>query len=98
MSGPNAGRQGGRWRALVLQVKGRTGVAALCCRCGGTIDQSLAWPDPRSFSVDHFPFTRAMRPDLAEDPTNTRPAHLVCNESAGRKAPVLPLGQTSQQW
>lgn len=45
--GANTGRRGGRWVKLKAEVKGRRGN---CCRCGMTIDYTLTWPDPNSFS------------------------------------------------
>jgi hypothetical protein len=69
-----------------------------CCRCHQPIDYSLSYPDPRSFSADHFPYPLVTHPHLAEDPGNVDAAHLVCNQSRGKKRPRPPLGTTSRDW
>jgi len=86
---------GPRWRKLKAEVKARRGP---CCRCGQRIDHRLEWPDPDSFSVDHYPHPVSTHPHLAEDPGNLAPAHLRCNQSAGNKRPTPGLGQTSEDW
>ena len=90
-----AGRQGRRWTKLKANVKQRRGP---CCRCGQPIDYTLDWPDPNSFSVDHYPYPLSTHPHLAEDPGNLAPAHLVCNMSAGNKGVTPGLGHTSEAW
>jgi 5-methylcytosine-specific restriction endonuclease McrA len=94
--GKHAGRHGRRWYRLRAQVKARR--EPTCCRCSQPIDYSLTYPDPDSFSVDHFPFPLSTHPHLAEDPANLRAAHLSCNQSAGAGAWVPDLGQPSEQW
>lgn len=87
---------GPRWRKLKAQVRGRGGP---CCRCGQSIDRTLAWPDPASFSVDHYPHPLSTHPHLAEDPANLAPAHLLCNQSAGASGAGHPgLGDASEAW
>ena len=61
-------------------------------------DDRLTWPEPSSFSVDHFPIPLSVRPDLAEDPANLAAAHLRCNQSAGNRHPDAGLGATSTAW
>jgi 5-methylcytosine-specific restriction endonuclease McrA len=95
MAGPNAGRRGSRWRTLTAQVKARR---ESCCRCGQPINYGIRWPDPQSFSVDHYPHPLGTHPHLAEDPTNLHAAHLRCNQSAGDKGPTLTAGSTSEAW
>lgn len=90
-----AGRNGRRWIRLKAEVKARRGP---CCRCGQTIDYTLAWPDPRSFSVDHYPHPLSTHPHLAEDPRNLAGAHLDCNQSAGAKGQRPSIGATSEIW
>jgi hypothetical protein len=58
----------------------------------------LEWPDPDSFSVDHYPRPLSTHPHLAEDPGNLKPAHLRCNQAAGDRGPVPSLGQPSEDW
>jgi 5-methylcytosine-specific restriction endonuclease McrA len=94
VAGPHAGRRGARWNRLKAEVKAQRGP---CCRCGQPIDYGLAWPDPASFSVDHYPHPLVTHPHLAEDPANLRAAHLRCNQSAGDRAPVSS-GSTSEAW
>ncbi|MFD7157941.1 HNH endonuclease [Kribbella sp. WER1] len=91
----SAGRAGRRWLRLVAEVRARRGT---CCRCGQRIDYRLAYPDPNSFSVDHFPYPLSTHPHLAEDPANLAPAHLHCNKAAGNRRPLPNLGNTSEQW
>lgn len=86
---------GKRWQRLKANVRAQRGP---CCRCGQPIDYSLAWPDPGSFSVDHYPHPLSTHPWLAEDPGNLAPAHLSCNQSAGNRPPPAPLGGTSEAW
>jgi 5-methylcytosine-specific restriction endonuclease McrA len=86
---------GPRWRKLKAEVRARRG---RCCRCGQPIDYRLEWPDPDSFSVDHYPRPLSTHPHLAEDPGNLKPAHLRCNQAAGDRGPVPSLGQPSEDW
>jgi 5-methylcytosine-specific restriction endonuclease McrA len=95
VSGLNAGRRGGRWVRLKAQVKARRGP---CCRCGQPIDYTLSWPDPGSFSVDHYPHPLATHPHLAEDPANLAAAHLRCNQSAHDNGVKPGVGATSETW
>jgi hypothetical protein len=94
----SAGRGGRRWIRLTKEVKARARAGEACCRCGQRIDTTLAWPDPQCFSTDHYPFPLSTHPHLAEDPGNLRPAHLVCNQTAGNKHPLPGLGRTSEEW
>ena len=95
MSTPNAGRRTRRWTALKAEVKARH---EHCCRCGQSIDTTLTWPDPNSFSVDHYPYPKSTHPHLAEDPSNAHAAHLRCNQSAGDRGATPTLGTTSREW
>lgn len=87
--------RGKRWRRLVRQVRARH---EHCCRCQQPIDYSLTYPDPGSFSVDHYPYALSTHPWLAEEPTNLRAAHLGCNWAGYSKAPRPTLGTTSEPW
>lgn len=69
-----------------------------CCRCGQPIDYRLEWPDPRSFSVDHYPHPLDTHPHLAEDPSNLAAAHLDCNSSAGKRESTPRIGNLSESW
>jgi hypothetical protein len=89
------GRTSSRWYRLRLQVKARR---EPCCRCGQPIDYQLKWPDPNSFSVDHYPHALSTHPHLAEDPGNLKAAHLVCNQSGGNKGEAPGLGEPSERW
>lgn len=91
----SAGRAGRRWARLRAEVKARRGP---CCRCYQRIDYALPWPDPDSFTVDHYPYPLSTHPHLAEDPRNLAPAHLRCNQSAGASKPKPSLGQPSEDW
>lgn len=91
----NAGRSGSRWRRLKAEVRARRGP---CCRCGQRIDYALTYPDPASFSVDHYPYPLSSHPHLAEDPANLSAAHLHCNKSAGDRGVKHDLGRPSEAW
>ena len=91
----SAGRNGRRWIRLKAEVRARRGV---CCRCGQRIDYTLEHPDPRSFSVDHYPHPLDTHPHLAEDPANLTAAHLGCNSSAGKSGVRPGIGATSETW
>ena len=91
----NAGRRGSRWIRLKAEVKARR---SHCCRCGQRIDYTLQWPDPSSFSVDHYPHPLDTHPHLAEDPGNLAAAHLSCNSSAGKSGVKPSIGATSEAW
>lgn len=106
MSNQSAGRAGRRWQRLKAEVKARGRAAKTpCCRCERPIDYDLVYPDPASFSVDHYPRPLATHPHLAEDPSNLAPSHLLCNQSAGKRGQVKQpatseraLGITSADW
>jgi hypothetical protein len=83
------------WERLRAEVRARR---EPCCRCGQRIDYRLAYPDPDSFSVDHFPRPVATHPHLAMDPGNLHAAHLVCNQAGGAKLPPPALGSSSEKW
>lgn len=72
----------------------------VCWICWAPIT-AVAWPDPRSWSLDHaIPVSRG-GPRLSRD--NARPAHLGCNSSKGAR-PVsqarraLPVPPPSRDW
>ena len=68
-----------------------------CYHCGQTIDYSLEWPDPGSFSVDHLePISK--RTDLADDPANMAASHLRCNMTKGDRDVKLGLGNRSEDF
>ncbi|ALI26570.1 hypothetical protein XA26_27300 [Mycolicibacterium fortuitum] len=37
-------------------------------------------------------------PELADDPVNFRPAHLVCNQMRGDDDPHIDIGTPSEDW
>ena len=74
-------------------------VQAPCWMDGLPIDYAVTGgPDePNGFSVDHaIPWT--VRPDLAYDPGNFRPAHWQCNSERGTGDPTLGMGEGSRIW
>lgn len=80
---PTAGYNGSnvrRFRAQVFAVYGDT--CHLCAR-------------PGADTVDHV-IPRKLRPDLAFDIGNARPAHLSCNSRRG--AAPLPTTYTARAW
>jgi len=93
MAGPNAGRSGRRWRTLSAQLKAQR---LPCWLCGQPINYDNDG-DPHAFTVDHVK-PRSTHPELAEDPTNLRPAGARCNKSRGARDPKPGLGTTSRDW
>lgn len=91
----NLGRRGRRWARLKKNLRM---ARRPCCRCAQAIDYTLQWPDPNSFSVDHYPHPLSTHPHLAEDPGNLDAAHLKCNQSAGDREPKPALGNAVGQW
>lgn len=88
------GRTGRPWIRLKAEVFARR---RPCCRCGQPIDYTLAYPDPNSKSVDHYPHPLSTHPHLAEDPANLAAAHLHCNVSAGKDG-ALRAGTPTEAW
>ena len=73
-------RTGEREPYTFQQVVDRSGWA--CGLCGGPVDPSLSYPDPRSASVDHIiPLSLGGADRLG----NTQLSHLGCNHSKGNK-------------
>jgi hypothetical protein len=95
MAAKSAGRQGRNWNRLKANLRMQR---RPCCRCGQPIDYRLAYPDPNSFSVDHYPHPLSTHPHLAEDPGNLDAAHLGCNWSGGAKGAKPGLGAASRAW
>lgn len=89
------GRNGNAWRKLRTQVRARH---ERCCRCHQPIDYTLTWPDPDSFSVDHYPHPLSTHPQLAHDLANLHAAHLVCNMHASNAPARATLGPPSEAW
>jgi 5-methylcytosine-specific restriction endonuclease McrA len=71
---------------------------ANCWICKKPIDY-VAQPNTtdQSHNLDHY-HAYANRPDLAEDPSNFRHAHRVCNQSRGKEAPSPGLGDPLPNW
>jgi len=91
----NYGRRGRNWTRVKAEVRARR---EHCCRCGQAVRYDLQWPDPDSFSVDHWPHPLSTHPHLGEDPGNLHAAHLKCNQSAGDRADLPGLGTPSEDW
>jgi 5-methylcytosine-specific restriction endonuclease McrA len=71
---------------------------ANCWLCQLRIDYSAA-PNttPESHNLDHF-FPVDDYPELQEDPTNFRHAHMLCNGKRGKSAPTAGLGAAVPDW
>ncbi|TFD80868.1 hypothetical protein [Cryobacterium psychrophilum] len=71
---------------------------ANCWLCKEPIDYT-ATPSttPSSHNLDHF-FPVSTHPDAQEDPTNFRHAHMLCNQSRGKNAPSLGIGEAVADW
>jgi 5-methylcytosine-specific restriction endonuclease McrA len=67
---------------------------APCCICHMPINYSVRGTDD-SLSVQHLK-SRKNFPHLTWDQANWRPAHLLCNKSAGADNGLAGLGITSQ--
>lgn len=69
-----------------------------CWLCRSAIDYVA---DPHStqdsHNLDHY-FTVHDRPDLQEDWSNFRHAHMACNLSRGKSTPTAGLGETVPDW
>ena len=104
------GRSGGAWRRKRAMFRRRCERDNLpCALCGEPIDYTLAWPHPRSFTVDHIiPISQLPPGDRRrEDMTLFQPAHSYCNTSRGndqRKPPPQlnthwsPQQASSRDW
>lgn len=93
-----AGRSTRRYRTLREEFRRRCKARETpCWLCGKPIDYTLPKAHPDAFNLDHA-IARAIRPDLAEDPANFRPAHKVCNERRGSAAPSIDIGAASERW
>lgn len=77
------GRKGRPWQRIRAQVLGASTICHLCGRDGAD-------------TVDHV-IPRSLRPDLAHDLANLRPAHRSCNSSKGARLGTAPLG-ASRDW
>lgn len=55
----------------------------ICWICGNEVNNTLTFPDPQSGSVDHVEPVD-LHPELINDITNLKLAHLRCNIQRGR--------------
>lgn len=83
----------GRRRADALRWVKAQGRAnkSVCVICKLVIDYDLAYPDPKSCSVQHLK-SRKHFPMLTWVRSNWAPAHLDCNQVAGAGDPLPDLG------
>lgn len=72
--------------------------AASCWLCKQRIDYSAS-PNTTddSHNLDHVKSVRDY-PELQEDQTNFRHAHMLCNGTRGASAPSFGLGQSVADW
>lgn len=98
--GDNAGRRGGRWRALVKQVRA---TETHCYRCGQAIDWAIPYRDEfgnvntNAGTVEHTLSWRH-HPESREDPAALKASHSRCNSEAGDRDPRPGLGLRSRRW
>ena len=93
-----AGRSTRRYKELRAAFKSKSKANTTpCWLCGKPIDYDLPAAHPDCFNLDHA-IPRSERPDLAEDPTNFRPSHRICNERRGAADPHIQIGQPSEPW
>ena len=82
----NAGRSGRVWKRLTRVLKELSQKRdSPCALCGGPIDYTLKWPDPRAFTADHIiPLSTLEYGDpMRQSLSNLQPAHAGCNSSKG---------------
>ncbi|MFP7833120.1 hypothetical protein [Marisediminicola sp. LYQ134] len=82
-----------------LDADPQTRQLANCHICKERIDYE-ATPNttPDSHNLDHY-FPVSTHPDLQQDPTNFRHAHMLCNQSRGAKTPGGGgLGEHINDW
>lgn len=71
---------------------------SVCWLCAGRIDYDAApHTTPDSHNLDHYHSVRD-HPEMQEDPSNFRHAHMLCNLNRGANAPSLGLGEAVQDW
>lgn len=68
-----------------------------CWECEQPIDYSLPSTHPDGCTVQHVK-SRKLFPELTWDPSNWKPCHKACNESAGSGDRGEKTGVTSQEW
>ncbi|ALE05518.1 hypothetical protein AL755_08555 [Arthrobacter sp. ERGS1:01] len=68
-----------------------------CWLCSQAIDYRIKWPEEDAFELDHL-YPRSTHPQHAEDPTNFRASHRLCNQKRSNKMPTGGLGTLSRQW
>ena len=72
--------------------------SANCWMCKQPIDYNVpAHTTPESHNLDHY-HTVTEHPELQDDPTNFRHAHMLCNNDRGKDAPSLGLGEAVADW
>lgn len=54
----------------------------VCYLCKESIDITLEWPDPRSFTVDHI---QPISKGGSDTPSNVSASHWICNLSKGNR-------------
>lgn len=87
-----------RWQRLRAQLYERDRRAcAPCWICGQPIDYRAAPGSPDAWEPDHVQPV-ALRPELAFDPGNIRPAHASCNRSRGANRGAPSIGSPSRDW
>jgi 5-methylcytosine-specific restriction endonuclease McrA len=87
------GRNTPEWRALCKRLKRE--LPNICWVCGNEIDLSLSGRDKWGWSLDHVR-KLSLHPELAEDESNLRPAHMWCNATRGEGVHGYVNG--SQKW
>jgi 5-methylcytosine-specific restriction endonuclease McrA len=97
--GSGRGRSTRRWRQVRKEAYERDSARhAKCWICGGDIDYAAPPGTPDAWEPDHY-WPPKVRPDLAEDITNIRPAHCSCNRARGdRMIKGSGLGSPTRKW
>jgi hypothetical protein len=81
--------------AVARQPDGTAG--APCIICTERIDYQLAYPHPRSWSLEHIVSVKD-HPELLLDRNVWASAHFMCNSMKGPEELVADTGEPSEDW
>lgn len=87
----NHGRRGRRWRRIRENFRAaRIQPCAICDGVEGDIDYDAEANEPLAMELDHI-VPLSVDPTRAEDPSNLRPVHAVCNRRRGAGSTGTPM-------
>ena len=95
MMGSSRGRRSANFERIKANLRAQHNN---CYHCGGEIDYTAKYPDPKAFTVDHLK-PLSLYPELAEDPGNLVASCARCNAVKGARQQLAPgLGNLSESW